>query len=424
MAFRDHLGRARTITEPTSCIHEIFSASKKYNHELLLFENIPEAPNHRLALNIMTRKRLAGVLGVAAADLVDLLGKALENSSQPLIVEAEHAPVMQAGQETVDLRELPIPWHYPEDRGRYMSASIVIAEYDGQRNVSFHRQFLRDENHVVARLVPRHLRTMVDAARAAGETIPIAIVNAPDPVVLLAAAMSFDQPVDELAIAAFLHQEVYGKPLEVVTLENGVIAPADSEYAMAGHITLEDDDEGPYVDITGTLDGGRQEPVFAITSVHHRLEPIFHGLIPAESEHRCLMGLPRAPSIKRAVGKVVNCVDVYLTDGGCGWLSAVVSIRPRTDDDGRAAITAALEGHRSMKQVIIVDDDIDISDPIRVEWAMMTRWKPDKDTVILTRQKGSSLDPSRDEDGLTSKVGFDATIPVGADRSDFTTVLR
>lgn len=77
-----------------------------------------------------------------------------------------------------------------------------------------------------------------------------------------------------------------------------------------------------------------------------------------------------------------------------------------------------------MKQVIIVDDDIDISDPIRVEWAMMTRWKPDKDTVILTRQKGSSLDPSRDEDGLTSKVGFDATIPVGADRSDFTTVLR
>ena len=422
MAFRDHLGRARTIEQPTSCIFDVFEASIESGHEFLLFDNIPEAPGHRLALNIMTRERLSIALGVAAVDLVDLLGKAMVNSAQPLHIEAQHAPVMQACQESVDLRKLPIPWHYPEDRGRYMSASIVIAEYDGQRNVSFHRQFLRDANHVVARLVPRHLRTMLDTARAAGETIPIAIVNAPDPVVLLAAAMSFDHPVDELSIAAYLHDEVYGRPLEVVTLENGVIVPADSEYAMAAHITLDDDEEGPYVDITGTLDGTRQEPVFAITSVHHRIDPVFHGLIPAGSEHRCLMGLPRAPSIKQAVSKVVECVDVFLTEGGCGWLSAVVSIRPRTDEDGRAAIAAALEGHRSMKQVIVVDDDIDISDPVRVEWALMTRWQPDEDTVILSGQKGSSLDPSRGEDGLTAKVGFDATIPVGADRSEFTTV--
>jgi 2,5-furandicarboxylate decarboxylase 1 len=77
-----------------------------------------------------------------------------------------------------------------------------------------------------------------------------------------------------------------------------------------------------------------------------------------------------------------------------------------------------------MKQVIIVDDDIDITDPVRVEWALMTRWQPDKDSVIISAQKGSSLDPSRGEDGLTSKFGFDATIPVDADRSVFTTVPR
>ena len=424
MAFRDHLGKARVIDIPTSCIHEIFSASKKYNHELLVFNNIPEAPGHHMALNLLTRERLAETLGVAAADLVDMLGKSMKNSAEPLRIDVSNAPVMECSQEVVDLSKLPIPWHYPADRGRYMSASIVIAEYEGLRNVSFHRQFLRDANHVVARLVPRHLRSMLTAARAAGKTIPIAIVNAPDPVVLLAAAMSFDSPVDELSVAAFLHQEIYGKPLEVVALENGVLAPADSEYVMAGHITLEDDDEGPYVDITGTLDVVRKEPVFYISSVHHRQNPIFHGLIPAEAEHRCLMGLPRAPSIKQAVNKVVDCVDVYLTEGGCGWLSAVVSIRPRTDNDGKVAITAALEGHPSMKQVIIVDDDIDISDPVRVEWAMMTRWQPDNDTVIISAQRGSSLDPSRGEDGLTSKVGFDATIPIDADRSDFTTVPR
>ncbi|MCH2358550.1 MAG: UbiD family decarboxylase, partial [Candidatus Poseidoniales archaeon] len=102
---------------------------------------------------------------------------------------------------------------------------------------------------------------------------------------------------------------------------------------------------------------------------------------------------------------------------------AVVSITPRTEDDPRAAIMAAFGGHPSMKSVTIVDSDIDISDPQRVEWALMTRWQPDRDTVILSDQRGSSLDPTRSKDGLTSKIGYDATIPLGADRRPFTSVL-
>ena len=84
-----------------------------------------------------------------------------------------------------------------------------------------------------------------------------------------------------------------------------------------------------------------------------------------------------------------------------------------------AAIHAALDGHRSMKQVTIVDTDIDCSNPVRVEWALMTRWQPDKDTVILSKQKGSSLDPSRDENGLTSKIGIDATLPPSIERKPY-----
>ena len=135
------------------------------------------------------------------------------------------------------------------------------------------------------------------------------------------------------------------------------------------------------------------------------------------------MGLPRAPTIKSAVNEVVPCTDVYLTDGGSGWLSAVVSIEPQNEGDGFKAIHAALNGHRSMKQVTIVDTDIDCSNPVRVEWALMTRWQPDKDTIILSGQKGSSLDPSRGEDGLTSKIGIDATLPPGIDRSPYESVL-
>ena len=86
-------------------------------------------------------------------------------------------------------------------------------------------------------------------------------------------------------------------------------------------------------------------------------------------------------------------------------------------------IKAALDGHKSMKSVTIVNNDIQIDDPVRVEWAMMTRWQPDKDTIILSNQKGSSLDPSRNSDGLTSKVGFDATIPYGLNPEPFTSIL-
>ena len=134
------------------------------------------------------------------------------------------------------------------------------------------------------------------------------------------------------------------------------------------------------------------------------------------------MGLPRAPTIKDAVSKVCECLDVHMTEGGCGWLSAVVKIKTVNPEDAKKAIMAALEGHKSMKMVTIVDEDIDIADPVRVEWAMATRWQPDKDTIILSNQKGSSLDPSRNEDGTTSKVGFDATIPFGVDKSGFMSV--
>ena len=91
----------------------------------------------------------------------------------------------------MDLEAIPIPWQHRADRGRYQSASIIIAQHGGIRNASFHRQFLRDSTTTVSRFVPRHLKTMVDSAHSSGEEVSICVVNAPDPTVLLAAAMSF-----------------------------------------------------------------------------------------------------------------------------------------------------------------------------------------------------------------------------------------
>ena len=423
MAFRDLLTGTPLDSEEVSVEFEMRDRSESSGGGPIVFDNVVEAPGHSAALNVLVRDRLCEVFDISPGELIDTLAWGMANPSEPMIVDTSDAEVLENRQDVVDLGALPIPWHYREDRGRYQSASVIIAEYNGIRNMSYHRQLLRDASHTVARIVPRHLRTMYETARANGDEISIAIVNGADATVLLAAAMSFNEDLDELTVAAALHERLHGQPLRLVRLGNGVSVPADAEYAMEARITLDVDEEGPYVDITGTVDGVREEPVIEYDAVFHRNNPIFHALISAGVEHRTLMGLPRAPTIKAAVSEVVPCTDVFLTDGGCGWLSSVVQIIPKNEGDGIHAIHAALDGHRSMKQVVVVDEDIDITDSARVEWALMTRWQPDTDTVILSAQKGSSLDPSRSQDGTTSKIGMDATLPLGVDKTPFESVL-
>ena len=421
MAFRDHLQDAVSyaLVNP---INDMRLAIERNHDSTILFENVKGSIGHKAAANVCLRENMAKHFGIEPAELLDAMEYAMNNRIAPIEVTTD-APVIENIIKSPDLNQLPIPHHYPQDRGKYMSASIVIAERNGQRNVSFHRQFVRDKNHVVARLVPRHLRTIVNEARTLDEGVNIAIVNGADPCLLLAAAMSFNEPVDELTVASALYLQFYGKPMEVIKLENGVTVPADAEYAMSATITTEDDDEGPYIDITGTIDEVRKEPVIEVHTIYHRNEPVFHALLPGLAEHHALMGLPRAPTIKSSVSRVCKCTDVIMTSGGAGWLSAVVQIEPNSPDDASKAIMAAFEGHPSMKAVTIVDTDINPADPVRVEWALMTRWQPDRDTIILSNQKGSSLDPTRSEDGLTSKIGYDATMPIGCDKGQFTSVL-
>ncbi len=423
MGFRELIDGSREIDGRVSVNFDMRLESERTGNEPILFREITESPGHSAVMNILTRKRLCEAFEVQPGELIDILSWAMENPSEPILVDGAKAPVFENTMVNTDLFSIPIPWHYSEDGGRYQSASIIIAQHGGIRNTSFHRQLVKGKSSTCVRLVPRHLRTMVNNAQERGEEVPIAVVNGPDPVVLLAAAMSFDEPLDELMVAAALHERLYGSKLEVVELSNGVTVPANSEYAMEARITTSTAEEGPYVDITGTVDDIRLEPIIEYDRIHHRNDPIFHALIPAGVEHMTLMGMPRAPTIKTAVSQVVNCTDVFLTDGGSGWLSSVVQIIPEERGDGMKAIKAALEGHKSMKQVIVVDKDIDVTNSSRVEWALMTRWQPDKDTLILSNQKGSSLDPSRSSDGTTSKIGMDATIDPGIDRSPYESVL-
>ena len=107
-----------------------------------------------------------------------------------------------------------------------------------------------------------------------------------------------------------------------------------------------------------------------------------------------------------------------LTEGGCAWLHGIVSIRKQHPGDGKNAIMAAFGAHTSMKKVTIVDEDIDVFDDRDVELAIATRFQADRGLVVLHGVRGSSIDPSAN-DGITSKVGIDATRPWGANAEMF-----
>ncbi len=369
----------------------------------------------RAAGNVFsTREKIGKAMGIPKEDIVKHVMDAM---SAPCATEETDSPVFRQQELELDLTKLPIVKYFPKDAGRYISAGIVVSEYNGKRNVSFHRMLIKDKDTIVIRLVPRHTFTLFNEAKKDGKELKISVCIGAPVEAMVSAALSVDFGTDELTIASAMHKAGHGSPLKVAKCDNGLFVPADCEYVLEGRITAETCTEGPFVDIAGTYDEVRDQPVIKIDKIWAKKDPVFQLLLPGGYEHFLLMGVPREPvifkTVRQAVPKVKN---VRLTEGGCCWLNGVISISKNKEGDGVNAIMAAFTGHPSMKSVIIVDDDIDIFDDREVEWAVATRMQADK-IIKIPGAAGSSLDPSAH--GTTWKVGYDATIPVGADRAPF-----
>jgi UbiD family decarboxylase len=189
--------------------------------------------------------------------------------------------------------------------------------------------------------------------------------------------------------------------------------PAHAEFVIEGRILAGvREPEGSFADVTGTYDRIRNEPVIEVTKVTHRRGAVYQALLPASIEHRLFMGMPREPGIYSSISEVAEVKNACLTDGGKNWLHGAVSLS-KTPDDMKRVIEKAFAGHQSMKHVIIVNDDIDVFSAGELEYAVSTRFQAHRDAYLFQDMRGSTLDPSTDEDGLTTKVGLDATIPRG-----------
>ncbi|MGQ9583738.1 MAG: UbiD family decarboxylase [Thermoplasmatota archaeon] len=405
-------GLLTRVTRPVSTVYEASTLIKMLDGRPLLFERV-RGHDMPIVSNICATRELVCLgLGIERRELIPRLAAAIDHPEPPAVEDTDE--YRDVG---TDLRRLPILTYYPFDGGPYIASGIAIArdpEYG--LNASYHRAMVIEgagegeqggrppepgggvRDRLVLRILQRDFdayikRGLREFAFCIGNSIPV----------LVGAAISVPINVDEMAIANALSET------RLVRLGGHTVPQAEIVIIM--EFTGEMHDEGPFVDLTETVDIVRKQRVARVKRIFVRESPVFHALLPGGLEHKVLMGMPREPTIYREVAKVCEVRDVLITPGGASWLHGVVSIKKKSPDDGMRAIDAAFRGHRSMKHVFIVDEDIDIHNPNEVEWAMATRFQG-KRGIKMFEDKGSSLDPSSDmETQMTTKLGFDLTIP-------------
>ncbi len=317
---------------------------------------------------------------------------------------------------------MPIPTHNELDSGPYISAGLLIARNPktGAQNVAIHRCQINAPDELGILLLPRHTLAFYSEAESAGEPLEIAIAIGVDPLTSLASQAIAPLDFDELTIAGALH----GKPLDVVKcLTNDVRVPAEAEIVLEGRILPHRRaPEGPFGEFPQYYGERAERHVAKIDRVTHRRDAIFHTIVGGANEHLLLGAIPREATLLGHLRRSFpNVLDVHLSMGGVGRYVLYVKLRKRQEGEAKNVIMGAFAGHYDLKHVIVVDEDVDIHNARDVEWAVVTRSQADRDFLIVADAQGSKLDPSA-RDGVSAKLGIDATIPLSAPPGKFTRI--
>lgn len=402
----DQLIRITKAVDPKFEIAGIVSKLDK--GKAVVFESVKES-KIKVAANVLgTRYRIALSLNSKNENLIqERINEAIRNKSE--IRNLTDSKIW--GKISKNLFDLPIVTHFEKDSGAFMTSSLVIAKdkETGTQNLSTHRLLRLDKKRMAIRMVEgRHLHKCFTSAKDHNEDLPVSIIIGTHPAVSVAAAYQAPYGENELNIANSLMRNKLSLTKSPGT---GLYVPTNSEILLEGRILADETAEEQMVEMLRTYDIKRKQPVFELDKIYLTSDPIYHDILPGYGEHRLLMGLPIESKLFHSVKDVVaGTKKVHLTDGGSNWLVAVIQIRKILEGEPKNAIIGAFAGHPSLKIAIVVDEDIDPTNPTEVEYAISTRCQADKDLIAIPNSKGSSLDPSSDQNNLlTTKLGIDAT---------------
>lgn len=375
-----------------------------------------------------SRARLAHALGTTPDKMLQEVLARLRMEGQVVEVAREQAPVQQVVRtgDDCDLTALPVHLQHGLDGAPYISASIdfVFDPVNGWTNVGVRRLMLRGRRTAGIDVVaPSDLRAIYLAHAQRGERLPIAFAIGSHPLDHLAATLRF--PSDELALIAALR----GAPMGVVKcVTNDLMVPADAQFILEGYLDERGhvEAEGPYGEFLGYYGGVKRNPVFHLTAITHRRDAVFQTLTIGGRTMGCtdtaqLCALRTEVLVWRALETAVREVRaVYVSPATGGSFNVRIAMQQRVPGEARNAIAAVFACQGNIKNVFVVDPDIDVFSDSQMDWAMATRFQADRDLVILSGARAMPLDPSLAGANVTAKAGFDLTLPflpAGATRS-------
>ncbi len=409
----------------------------------MTFENVKGHPGAKVVIGLLaSRKRVGYLLNSKPEKLGFMMRDAVKNAIAPVVVDKAKAQCQEvvhlATDEGFDIRKLiPAPTNTPEDAGPYVTLGMCYASdvETGESDVTIHRLCLQSKDEISMFFTPgaRHLGAFREKAEALGKPLPISISIGVDPAIEIASC--FEPPTtplgfNELSIAGAIR----GKAVELapcVTINEKCIANA--EYVIEGELLVgarvrEDQNSNTgkampeFPGYTGPANA--ELPVIKVKAVTHRVNPIMQTCIGPSEEHVSMAGIPTEASIldmvERAMpGRVQN---VYAHSSGGGKFIAVIQFKktvPSDEGRQRQAALLAFSAFPELKQVILVDEDVDIFDTNDVLWAMTTRMQADVDIVTIPGVRCHPLDPSNDpacswsirDHGIACKTIYDATVP-------------
>ncbi|MGM7448462.1 4-hydroxy-3-polyprenylbenzoate decarboxylase [Idiomarina sp. ST20R2A10] len=438
---RGELKRIQQEIDPYLEITEISDRTLKAQGPALLFENVKGHDMPVLANLFGTPDRVALGMGQESVTALRDVGKLLAFLKEPeppkgfrdalnllpkykkvlsmspkSIKKAPCQQVVMSGDD-VDLTKLPIQHCWPGDVAPLVTWGLTVTRgpHKERQNLGIYRQQLLGPNKLIMRWLS-HRGGALDfqewCQQHPGEKFPVSVALGADPATILGAVTPVPDSLSEYAFAGLLRDS---KTEVTQCLSNDLQVPAHAEIILEGYIEPgEMAAEGPYGDHTGYYNEVDEFPVFTVTHVTHRKDPIYHSTYTGRPpDEPAVLGVALnevfIPLLQKQFPEIV---DFYLPPEGCSYRLAVVTMKKQYSGHAKRVMMGVWSFLRQFmytKFVIVCDDDVNARDWKDVIWAMTTRMDPARDTTLVENTPIDYLDFASPVSGLGSKMGMDAT---------------
>ena len=406
-------GQLERINTPVELVHELADVAAtlvRNGGGAPLFENVKGSPWPIFSSGVSNQKRAAIALGCAEDEIIDYMEHVLvpNNGFAPVQVDSAVWQENVTTGDDIDVRQLPIPTHSRGDGGAFITGGVIISKdpISGRGNLSYNRMLVMGPGNFGFNLNEwRHVRSFMESRDDPTAPFPIAIAIGLDPAIMIGAGVRTE--ADELTIAGAIRGE--GVPVcRGVTVDVNI--PATAELVIEGlvHPGVKKP-EGPLAEFHGYHGELWESPTVEVTAVCHRTNPIYQTIIPGWYEHVYIGNvLPREPLLRRFVRHINAEANVHIPPYANGF-AAIIQIKRDNPGQPKNLAMAAMTAHINIRNVIVVDEDINIYDPADVLWAITNRVDWREDVFQVPNAQGHEMDPVADMRGVGTKLGIDAT---------------